>query len=124
MKRDKNQANKRFEMWQKENGDKTEHWGYYVTLSVNEGRRVLAKARMRWNNKKNGWNYSRRAEVYYGGKWLNLARTDLVDDVCTFSGDDDAKELDELRQKYMGHIRYGVRVVNGRFSAVDHVSDG
>jgi hypothetical protein len=116
--------------WLAENGDKREHYGSAVDLSINEAKAALAAAPMRWNEEKNAWKYTRLAEVYHDGEWRHLCRTDLADDVCTFGGQDEQLSLEELRAKYLQCVRFGARLGSsrqrdsGRFAVVDAFSDG
>jgi hypothetical protein len=122
---------RRTAQWLAENGDKREHYGYSVDLSINEAKDALAAAPMRWNEEKNAWKYTRLAEVYFDGEWRHLCRTDLADDVCTFGGQDAQLNLEELRAKYLQCVRFGARLGSrsrgtdsGRFAVVDAFSDG
>jgi hypothetical protein len=112
--------------WLAENGDKREHYGYSVDLSINETKAALAAAPMRWNGVENAWGYKSLAEVLYEGSWRHLCRTDLKDDVCTFGGDDQSSELETLRSHYLKRIGFGARVGKDgdRFAVVDAFSDG
>lgn len=101
--------------WLAENGDKTEHYGAVVDLSINDAKRILASAPMRRIS-------DGKAEVYHG-TWLHLCRTDLSDDVCTLDANDSKADLEQLRQHYLARIKFGART-NDRFAVVDALSDG
>lgn len=120
----KEEIRRKREQWFLENGDKKEHWGYEVTWSINDARKLLSSAPMRWG-KEDYWKH-RTAEVQIDGKWLHLCRTDLADDVCTYGGHDFQEELDGLREKYLRGIGYGARLTESGdgFAVVDSFSDG
>ncbi len=95
-----------------------------IDLSVEEGLKVLASADMRIG--KDGGSIE-WPQIYYKDEWWVICRTDLTDNVATGRC---TGNLDEIRNCYAEHIRYGVRLhtnkKNGRksFLCVDSWSDG
>jgi hypothetical protein len=95
-----------------------------VTLSKEEGRKVLAATPLRRNS--DGYPL-----VRYQKDWCLLCRTDLKDDVCTsYSTEDKQHDLETLRAEYLERISLGVRVRKSRggdhmlFACIDAYSDG
>lgn len=62
-----------------------------------------------------------RVMVYVNG-WKDLCRTDLKDDVCTWSPSK-ANSKEQL-EFYKKKVQFGARTDNGRFAVVDSFSDG
>lgn len=68
-------------------------------------------------------------QILIDGQWLHLCRTDLKDDVCTYTYID--RNLEENRDYYLNQIRYGARIRKGDidesfpiFAVIDSFSDG
>ena len=94
------------------------NWSINMTtksLSVKKAKQVLSNAEIRRKDQK--------IEIFYNDEWLQLCRTDYMDDICTIDEEDPNKTLEELRQKYLRKIRYGA-YTNNRFAVIDSVSDG
>lgn len=87
-----------------------------LTLSRSQARRFIKSAE--WRKRDGGG-----VEVKYEGKWLHLCRTDLKDDVRTWTSwasDSDAHHMDHYRRT----VHYGARITDHSFYIVDAVSDG
>ena len=84
---------------------------YNVQLLPEEAALVMAKARFRLTKDEIPW-YSNSAcnelQIFYKRKWWEVARTDLMNDVCT--GCAGHKTLDEWIEYYRPKMRYGVRL--------------
>lgn len=116
--RDKN--NKR--EWLDGNGDKTCHFGIKVDLSINDAIRAIKSSKLR-TKKVSAWNCSyNKLQIMFNGKWLNVARTDLFDDVCT--GLCETKKLAEWKNHYISRVMYGARIKENTFAVIDSVTDG
>jgi hypothetical protein len=91
--------------WDSQNGDTTSHFGCNVSLSINDTIAVLKTAPI-----KDG-------KIFHAGKWLEIYRTDLKDDVgLKMSGFD--------REFLQSIANYGARVSGSGFGIVTSFSDG
>jgi hypothetical protein len=82
-----------------------------IDLDIKDTEKVLRESPMA--NKEDGG-----CEVFYGGKWLFLGRTDLKDDVGTWNDD---MRVDTFRNMKVG---FGARIRSGSFNVIDNYSDG
>lgn len=63
-----------------------------------------------------------RAEIFQGGKWKSLCRTDLHDDVCTTYCVHQSET--EYREQYLARVLQGARIDEERFAVIDAYTDG
>jgi len=59
----------------------------------------------------------RGEEIFYGAVWRKIARTDLMDDIRTWSSDCKAA-------RYVGKATRGARITDTHFFVIDCYSDG
>lgn len=65
--------------------------------------------------------------VMFRGKWLNLCRTDQLDDVCTstcMTWHEAKTEAKHAVKFFMKKCRYGARVDATTFAVIDSATDG
>lgn len=110
--------------------------GKQVDLNADEARAALKACTHRvvdrpFPNIKGGW---RHVEVFYDGKWMEMAREDLFGQVATGlpmgcgDGNSNQKWPADPFQWFMGQIIYGARITKyGRkwgFHVIDALTDG
>lgn len=92
-----------------------------LTLNRNAAERFIKSAK--WRKRKGGG-----VEVRYNGKWLHLCRTDLKDDVRTWTSAIAGPGIDPNIVNHIDHYRktvaYGARITDRAFFIVDAFSDG
>jgi hypothetical protein len=77
-------------------------------LSVEEGIAYLTTAELMLEDRL-AWGVPyNQPLIKWEGEWIHLCRTDLKDDVAT--GVCQTKSVEEWREYYLAHIRYGVRI--------------
>ncbi len=93
-----------------------------VDLSVDEAKDALTNPETRIGK---AW-HGNVLEIKYQDKWLQLARTDLKDDVATnLVGPSDEELLNgTVLEFYKRRIVYGARLTDKAFNVVDSFSDG
>lgn len=109
---------------------RTEFFGFKVDLCNVEAIACLNTAKVRTVKRKKfgGYGDCRMPQILWDGRWLDLCRTDLKDDVAT--GSYECSRVRQWREYYLKRIHYGVRIVPsrkgyvGRWSVVDALSDG
>jgi hypothetical protein len=99
----------------------TTHYGCAVDLSSAAAYAVLSDVQSRKCDEDNGWF---NVEILYQGKWLLLARTDLMDDVGTLTRSKPSTTPEEFIAFMREKIWFGARVSDRFFSVVDSLSDG
>ena len=88
-----------------------------LTLTRREALKVLRTIKHRETVDQTRFGPTCRVEVLYEGTWLHMARTDLMNDVCTTIGMCNFKH-------YRKQMVYGVRVSDKTFAVIDSLSDG
>lgn len=99
-----------------------QHEGYR-DISPDEAAKVYATAPRRWGT---AW-YGPVPELEIEGRWLQLCRTDLHDNVATSKArpfDPQKDSLEEAVSLFAGLARLGARIGGGNFAAIDAYSDG
>ena len=93
-----------------------EIYGCDVTLGVRDGKKILRAAHLRIKGQ--------RVQILYDYQWLDLCRTDLMDDVTTFTHEDVTRGIERTRRYYLAKIRWGVRVGKSSWCVIDSATDG
>jgi len=110
------------EKWLVDSGDKTNHFGMNVDLSVNDTTKVFESSKFRTRKKKSWHADFNGLQIFYKDKWMDVARTDLKDDVCTTLCE--VKSKKEWVDHYKRNIQYGARIKEKTFAVIDSISDG
>lgn len=64
-------------------------------------------------------------EILHNGRWLYLARTDLMDDEQTILGEESVEGKEEAtRQLFISMCEFGARIDDECFAVIDSISDG
>ena len=90
--------------------------GCNVTLGVRDGKKILRAAHLRIKG--------HRVQILYDYQWLDLCRTDLMDDVATFTHEDVTHGIEPIRRYYLTRIHYGVRIDKRSWRVIDSATDG
>lgn len=97
-----------------------------ITLSVEEGQAFMDGATYRLvpchDGKAWGIKPGNRLDIKYKRRWLDVCRTDLLDDIQT--GVLDTRSQEEWIRYYRAKIRCGVRVGRTTFAVIDAITDG
>ena len=117
--------------------------GYPVDLTVEQGHHIMAHAKYRLRDRINWdrltqlraqgensevlsrlyWPPSTNSiDIWYKGRWREVFRTDLKDNVGT--GLCATKTIEAWVTYYRAKIRYGVRITASSFAVIDSFSDG
>lgn len=97
-----------------------------ITHSISETEYIIHESPVRWGAVREfGW---RMLEIFIGGKWYPLCRTDLKDNCATCFLDLYVGTTDEIRERFKSMIRYGGRLDDDAehpyFAVIDRYSDG
>jgi hypothetical protein len=87
-------------------------------LTLNRSETIKFFRCARWRKREGGG-----VEVEYEGKWLHLCRTDLHDDIRTWSSWASHADINSV-EYYRQRIAYGARITDDAFFVVDALSDG
>jgi hypothetical protein len=88
---------------------------HHMDISVEVGKKLLRNCDI--------IKFRGRVQVLVHNQWLHLCRTDLKDDVCTFSHEE-SSDLEAVRIKYLEKIVLGVRISPTTFAVIDSYTDG
>jgi len=121
--------------WLVDHGDRTQHYGSSVDLSINQAKSILLGDPVRICEvvtPAGGFFAtevrSHKLEVQYAGEWWEVCRTDLMDNVCT-GGFERYYDATNARSRWIAKVRFGARLIkheDGRrsFAVVDSTTDG
>jgi hypothetical protein len=105
----------------------TIHFDGYTELSPEQALAVMDAATYRITEKVETWPSTKphtvtEVEIYHNGRWLDLCRTDLCDNVCTHFPKH--WTLKQWLDHYKARIHFGARFSDRLFAVIDSVSDG
>lgn len=103
--------------------DDVHHEGY-TELTVEQARQIMGAATYRiTEHTAADWTPQHTTvEIFHDGRWLELCRTDLCDNVAT--GHYANRTLTEWLAHYKAKIRWGARFDERLFCVIDAATDG
>lgn len=96
-------------------------------IPASAARKIMDSAEFRvvdleqeWGGKTERWN---ALQMLHNGKWVDMSRTDLCDNVCT------TEIATRTKEQWIKHYRRGIRIGarwqdDGSFSVIDQATDG